>query len=84
MEQQFKTHEEIDKHYAKLGLDIPKLHKEFEETKIKIIQEHLMRKELLKKKMGKLRFWWWDSTTFSVGLGIEADKYYRKVKEMTQ
>lgn len=54
----FKTHQQIDDHYAKQGLDIPKLKREEQAVGIEMVKSQSDAKRFLKYKMGVLYYLW--------------------------
>ena len=54
----FKTHQEVDDHYAKQGLDIPKLKREEQAVGVAMQKSHSDAKRFLKRRMGFTYYLW--------------------------
>jgi len=72
--------EEIRKHYSSIGVDVDKLDREFENIKEQLLTERLNAKKFLKKRMGVLRFWWWNNMSIDTSKFGE-DIYVKKANE---
>ncbi len=82
----FQTHEQIDNHYAAIGLDIPKLKSEHNQVKQILLNNQTEAISFLKRKMSKFSFWYWEKVScFPRGpylqAGFGADGYVEKAKE---
>lgn len=83
---EFKTREQIDEHYRVEGLDIPKLHNEFNQVSRILRNEEAKAIFFLKKKMGIFKFWLWKNISCIMGgpegrVGFGENGYIEKAKE---
>ncbi len=81
----FKTHEEIDEHYRKQGVDVGKLNDEFNQVGAVLENEQKRAIHFLKKKMGLFKYYLWTFSCFPFGpdmsYGFGKDGYLEKAKE---
>ncbi len=82
MKLKFKTRQDIDDHYSKLGLDIQALNNEHEAVKIVLHKSEIDAEEFVKFKLGSITYFFWNFfTPKPIGLGIDS-KHKSKAKEL--